>query len=96
VNEVSIQHRVGGDEFVILLPDTGQDATRVIVAKNTGILMEEGDKLNFPVTFSLGVLTCTQPPKSVDAMIGMVDKLMYKVKTSSKNGIVFSLYPDAE
>jgi diguanylate cyclase (GGDEF)-like protein len=87
--------RVGGDEFVILLPDTGQDAARIIVAKNRGILMEEAGKLNFPVTFSLGVLTCTQPPESVDAMIGMADKLMYKVKTNSKNDIVFSLYPDA-
>lgn len=87
--------RVGGDEFVILLPDTGQDAARVIIAKSRGLLMEEMDKLNFPVTFSLGVLTCIQPPESVDAMIGMADKLMYKVKTSSKNDIIFSLYPDA-
>lgn len=86
--------RVGGDEFVILLPDTGQDAARVIIAKSIGLLMEEIDKLNFPVTFSLGVLTCIQPPESVDAMIGIADKLMYKVKASSKNAIVFSLYPD--
>jgi diguanylate cyclase (GGDEF)-like protein len=88
--------RVGGDEFVILLPDTGQDAARFIVAKSRGILMEKADKLNFPVTFSIGVLTCIQPPASVDAMIGIADKLMYKVKTSSKNDIVFSLYPDAQ
>ena len=88
--------RLGGDEFAILLPDTGQDAARVIVAKNREILMKEAGKLNFPVTFSLGVLTCIQPPESVDTMIGMADKLMYKVKTSSKNDIVFSLYPDAQ
>lgn len=87
--------RIGGDEFVILLPDTGQDDARVIVSKNREMLMEEADKLNFPVTFSLGVLTCIQPPESADAMIGMADKLMYKVKTGSKNDIVFSLYPDA-
>lgn len=44
--------RVGGDEFVILLPDTGQDAARVIVSKNKVMLIEEANKLNFPVTFS--------------------------------------------
>jgi diguanylate cyclase (GGDEF)-like protein len=88
--------RVGGDEFAILLPDTGQDDARVIVSKNREMLMEEAGKLNFPVTFSFGVLTCIQPPESVDAMIGMADKLMYKAKTCSKNDIVFSLYPDTQ
>jgi len=86
--------RIGGDEFVILFPNTGQDVARVVVAKNRDMLIEEADKLNFHVTFSFGVLTCIQPPESVDAMIGMADKLMYEVKNGSKNAIVFSLYPD--
>ena len=72
--------RVGGDEFVILLPDTGQDAAKSTMNNIRKIMMEEADKLNFPVTFSIGVLTCIQPPASVDAMIGIADKLMYQVK----------------
>ncbi len=86
--------RVGGDEFVILFPDTGQDVAKATAAKIRMILMENTAKLNFPVTFSMGVLTCIQPSMSLDAMIGMVDKLMYSVKTSSKNNIVFSVYPE--
>ena len=88
--------RVGGDEFVILLPETGQAAAKSIINKIRGILIEETAKLRFPVTFSIGALTCLQPPASVDAVIGMADELMYKVKTGSKNDIVFSLYPDAQ
>lgn len=88
--------RVGGDEFVILLPDTGQDAAKSTMNNIRKMMIEEAGKLNFPVTFSIGVLTCIQPPVSVDDMLGMADTLMYKVKTGSKNDIVFSLYPDAQ
>ncbi len=88
--------RFGGDEFVILLPETGQAAAKSIIIKIRRILIEETAKLGCPVTFSIGALTCLQPPASVDAMIGMADELMYKVKTGSKNDIVFSLYPTAQ
>jgi diguanylate cyclase (GGDEF)-like protein len=87
--------RMGGDEFAIPFPDTGQDAAKIIVAKTRTVLMENTAKLNFPVTFSIGVLTCVQPLASVDAMIEMADKLMYKVKAGSKNDVIFSQYPDS-
>lgn len=86
--------RLGGDEFVILLPDTGQVAARSTVAKIHKSLSDLSTEHNWPITFSIGVLTCVETPMSLDAMVGMADQLMYTVKASSKNGIAFLLCPD--
>jgi diguanylate cyclase (GGDEF)-like protein len=85
--------RVGGDEFVILFPDTDQVVARSIVNKIRKILTDITHQHNWPVTLSMGVLTCLKPPPSLDALIGMADKLMYTVKGSTKNNVVFAVYP---
>lgn len=94
VRKSDVFARIGGDEFVILLPETGQDAAKIIIQKLRTVLSNIHAKENWPVTFSIGVLTCTEMPASADAMIGMADKLMYTVKASTKNGLTFSVYPE--
>ncbi len=86
--------RLGGDEFVILLPDTGQEAARSTVTKIRKSLLDLKAGPNWPITFSMGVLTYVEMPKSLDAMVGMADQLMYTIKVKSKNGIAYSMYPD--
>ena len=86
--------RLGGDEFAILLPNTGQEAAITTVTKIHKNLSFIGVELNWPITCSMGVLTCVEMPKSLDAMIGMADQLMYTIKAKSKNGIAYSLSPD--
>jgi diguanylate cyclase (GGDEF)-like protein len=85
--------RLGGDEFAILLPDTGFESARITMTKIREILLKSTEDLNWPVTFSIGALTCIQMPETVEALIGMADKLMYTVKAGSKNDVAFSLYP---
>ena len=43
----------------------------------------------WPITLSVGVLTCEQPPHSVEAMLRAADKLMYEVKLAGKNAILY-------
>lgn len=85
--------RIGGDEFVILLPDTGQEAAGSTITKMHKILSEITAKHNWPATFSMGVLTFIKPSPNLDTMLGMADRLMYTVKANSKNNIAFSVYP---
>lgn len=44
----------------------------------------------WPVTFSIGVLTCTTAPPTSDALIKMADELMYAVKHEGKNAAKYS------
>jgi len=83
--------RVGGDEFAVLLPETGQDAALTTISKLRLNLLKEMQDRDWPVTFSIGVLTCLDPPHSAVDLLKMADKSMYLIKHTSKNGIRYSV-----
>jgi diguanylate cyclase (GGDEF)-like protein len=83
--------RLGGDEFAVLLPETGAVAARATVEKIQTALEDEMRKHEWPVTFSLGVLTCVDPPANSDELIRLVDALTYAAKTRGKNTAVYEL-----
>lgn len=84
--------RLGGDEFALLLPETNQESARVALAKIQSGLLEEMRQSNWPVTFSIGVLTCSAAPDTTDELVRITDELMYAVKRDSKNAIKYSNY----
>ena len=84
--------RVGGDEFVLLLPETNQEAAQTIVNKIHESLLAEMKKHAWPITFSVGVLTCLAAPSSIDELIRRSDQLMYSVKLSGRNAVRYALY----
>ncbi len=43
------------------------------------------EKNNWPVTFSIGVVTCRRHPCNIDQFLKAADDLMYSVKKSGKN-----------
>ncbi len=88
---IDITARMGGDEFAILMPETGQEAARATAPRLQQALLKEMQEQNWPVTFSIGILTCDKPPSSVDKMVGLADRLMYAAKKSGKNAIVYSM-----
>lgn len=79
--------RLGGDEFALLLPETGYDAASVVIQKVFQSLQAAMAGREWPVTFSIGVVTFRTPPDSVDGMIKVADAFMYSVKQSGKNRI---------
>jgi diguanylate cyclase (GGDEF)-like protein len=81
--------RLGGDEFVMLLPSTRQAEARMVVSKVYAHLTETMMQKKWPVTFSMGVVTCEFSPYSAEQLVNMADELMYEVKNSTKNNIRF-------
>lgn len=83
--------RFGGDEFVVLLPDTGSDTALEIM----GRLRTELDRLaaqgNWPVTFSIGLGVFNRPGLSPEDIVHRCDTLMYRVKNQRKNGLAWEL-----
>jgi diguanylate cyclase (GGDEF)-like protein len=79
--------RLGGDEFALLMPETGYDAASVVIQKVHQSLHAAMGRKQWPVTFSIGVVTFRTPPDSVDGMIRVADAFMYSVKHSGKNRI---------
>jgi diguanylate cyclase (GGDEF)-like protein len=84
--------RLGGDEFGLLLPETGQDAAQVVVKKIRSSILSAMQLRKLPVTVSLGVVTCQGVPRSAENLIKMADDLMYSIKNHGKDGIGYSIY----
>ncbi len=82
--------RLGGDEFAFLCPETDEEAARAVVAEVLQRLDEEMREGGWPVTFSVGVVTCHQAPAGAEALVKMTDDLMYSVKLGAKNGVKYA------
>ena len=82
--------RLGGDEFAILLPETDLEAARKAILKIHSGLLAAMDGTGWPVTASVGSLTCVDAAWDVDECIRQADDLMYAAKAKGKNTVVFS------
>lgn len=94
LRKVDFVARLGGDEFAILLPETAQDDSQRALSKIQISLLDEMGKNNWPVTFSIGAITCSSKVQSIDELIKQADNLMYSVKKSGKNSIKYSVYTE--
>ena len=85
--ECNLVARFGGDEFGILLGETGAEgglAAARNLRKALSALVAENE---WPVSFSIGVATSLDAEQSVEEMIAAADELMYEVKKAGKDSI---------
>jgi diguanylate cyclase (GGDEF)-like protein len=92
IRRTDVLGRLGGDEFALLLPEADTEMARAVSMKIQAGLLEEMRVQQWPVTFSIGVLTCQVAPPSVDVLVKRADELMYTVKHGTKNAIQYASY----
>ncbi|MEO8347069.1 MAG: GGDEF domain-containing protein [Betaproteobacteria bacterium] len=85
--------RYGGDEFAIILPVADELAARAAIAKLIDKLGAAAPASSGPLTFSVGVVTYPDAPPPLDLMLERADRLMYEVKSTTKNGARFATDP---
>lgn len=89
LRESDMAARLGGDEFAIFFPAMKEETSRQVIKKLHDNLLDAMNRNNWPVTFSVGVVTYLQPLDNIREMVKMADDLMYKVKKSGKNNIYY-------
>jgi diguanylate cyclase (GGDEF)-like protein len=89
--ETDVVARFGGDEFALVLPDTGGEGAYAvgerIRERIAAFKFLVGDGLDIHLTASLGVATLPDAAASVEELVQAADMAMYHVKESGKNGI---------
>jgi diguanylate cyclase (GGDEF)-like protein len=94
IRTADIVARLGGDEFALLLPESGSEAAQAAIRKVRKSL-EDVVQSNWPVTFSIGMVTYLKPPPTVDEMIKRADDLMYSVKDKGKDMVRHEIADDS-
>ncbi len=87
LRKIDIPARIGGDEFILLLPETDEKGATKVMERIRENLIDAMVTNGWPVTFSIGIATFYRAPKSVNEMISEADAVMYDVKKNGKNNI---------
>ncbi len=90
LREIDAVARIGGDEFMLLLPKTDPSEARVALDRVHRRLVEAAAAGGWDVGYSIGVVTFTSSPGSVELMVAHADRTMYEVKQSEKGTIRYS------
>jgi diguanylate cyclase (GGDEF)-like protein len=88
---IDFAFRYGGDEFVILLPQTSKE-NAIYVAKRLHRLIRESvwltaEGLNIKVTPSLGVAAYPGDSKTKEGLLHLADEAMYLVKNTNRDSV---------
>ncbi len=86
--EIDIIARYGGDEFLVLLVNTGKEqaiTTAERIRKAVEEMVVEFGEKRAHITLSLGIATAPSDTKEKEELIELADKALYHAKKSGKN-----------
>jgi diguanylate cyclase (GGDEF)-like protein len=94
IRTVDTAYRYGGDEFLVLLPETDYAGAFVVAEKIRSEAEETGYRLETegaPTSVSIGLVSHPEDGGSADELVRAADRAMYNAKSLGKNQI--SGYP---
>jgi len=95
VSENGIVARVGGEEFIVLLLNTGYDKASTVCEnivegfKDSSIKIDESTSITMTASIGLSIHNCDSEDNDMNALIEAADAACYRAKTTGKNRWVF-------
>lgn len=72
--------RIGGDEFVLLLPETNEDSCGILVTRIMLASKKKFQTEGWPISLSVGHVTVIGSARSFDEILHEADEKMYSIK----------------
>jgi diguanylate cyclase (GGDEF)-like protein len=91
LRDIDTAYRYGGDEFILLLPQTGKQSS-ILVANRLCILLNSTpiqieENITVTITASFGVAAFPDDATSKLELVRLADQAMYRVKKETRNGV---------
>jgi two-component system cell cycle response regulator len=88
--------RIGGEEFLAIMPDTDVAMVKVVAERLCAVIAEEpiiynGDGAAVAITTSIGVTIAGGGRESVDAVLKRADLALYRAKRTGRNRVEIEL-----
>ncbi|MDD5195718.1 MAG: GGDEF domain-containing protein [Candidatus Omnitrophica bacterium] len=90
IREIDFLARFGGEEFVLILPETDKAGTIMVGERLCSVVSREKMRVfdeTLLTTISVGVASYPQNTIYSDVLIEMVDKALYKAKLAGRNRV---------
>jgi diguanylate cyclase (GGDEF)-like protein len=95
VRTIDVVCRFGGDEFTVILPQTGPEGAFTIADRIRQRIAEtvflQSCRLAVHLTASLGIASFPDHGRTKDDLLARADQAMYSVKGQGKNGVALAL-----
>jgi diguanylate cyclase (GGDEF)-like protein len=84
---VDLVARIGGDEFVVLMPETDAAAALPLAERLCEACSRAAGAGEARITCSVGLVTFTRAPRDVEELLTRADALMYEAKVAGGNRV---------
>jgi diguanylate cyclase (GGDEF)-like protein len=80
--------RLGGDEFAVILTEIAPEEAQVVMEDIRRAVAETMRRNEWPVTLSVGLLSCQGPTTDTEDILRLADNLMYVAKRGGKDALI--------
>ena len=92
VRKVDVVARFGGEEFVVILPETKKETAQLIAERIFWKLSDNSEKLPKPLTVSIGLASFPLDATNQKDLLHKADMALYAAKKDGKNKV--TVYDD--
>jgi diguanylate cyclase (GGDEF)-like protein len=79
--------RIGGDEFVILMPETSEHGAQIAIERIRRSFFATSRSLGVRTDFTTGVAAFSRAPRHVAALLAEADRLLFQGKRTQKGSV---------
>ncbi len=92
VRGIDLACRLGGEEFVVVMPDTDAETALTIAERLRNRIAERAfpvdEETRLSVTVSIGLAGAIWPDDTNDALMERADQALYKAKRDGRNRVI--------